>query len=100
MRPLWLTGLLLATALSGANAGAAGFEGLRPDGADPVKGQSGTIAALDAEHRTLRVGGNTFEVPQDFALDFETLHAGDRVVVHYHERSGRLLLSGLERKSK
>lgn len=96
MRLRCMLALACALVLGGATAGAAGFEGLRPDGPDAVKGQVGRIDALDAEARTLRIGGNTFEAPADLALDFETLHVGDRIVVHYRMSGSRLLITGVE----
>lgn len=99
MKSLWLAALLCAATLSGATARAAGFEGLRPD-PDAPKGQSGRIEALDPEARTFRIGGNTFEVPADIALDFEALHVGDKLVVHYREGGSHHMVTTVEIKKQ
>jgi hypothetical protein len=80
-----------ALALAASSADAAGFEGLRPDPPGAPKAQTGEIAAVDADTRTLRIGGNTFSAPESLAVDFDQLHVGTRAVVRYREEGGHLI---------
>jgi hypothetical protein len=97
MRALRAFAAACVLALAAGSAGAAGFEGLRPDPPGAPKAQAGEIAAVDADMRTLRIGGNTFTVPPTLAVDFDALEVGAHAVVRYTEEGSRLIAIGIQR---
>jgi hypothetical protein len=86
MRALRAFAAACVLALAAGSAGAAGFEGLRPDPPGAPKAQAGEIAAVDADMRTLRIGGN-----------FDALEVGAHAVVRYTEEGSRLIAIGIQR---